>query len=582
MNRLFYILKLISQLSPKSIVISIMITLLKTLRSLLGVLIPAIIINVIEQELGITVVFVIIIGYCGITFFTDITEKPLSLLATAYEYTMNNLCTLKIGQKGMKVDYKNWELSEEIDKNHKAVVGSWEFMGLGSVVFEKLLGAFISFLTMAYIISKVNFAVLIVILILMFINMNLEKKNGKVQHKIDEKIAESMKKAKYDIELLHNLELGKEIRLYNAENFICNKFRQSSLELLAGKKEKLKANLKTKLMMNFLVFLQSLIVYFMSVWKYSTKSISIGYFVVFYNSIMALADSVGTIFSAIADIQNALVYYDDYKAYMEKEDISNKASTIHINPEQEIEIVFNNVSFKYPTNEDYTLHNISMVIHPKTKVAFVGENGSGKTTLIKLLMRLYDATEGEILLNGINILEYDFDEYTKLMAPVFQDFVLHAYSIRDNISFGKCSQDEIVWDLIDQVGIKKTVEKTPEGLDTFVTKQISDNGIDFSGGEKQKIAIARAFYKNAQFNILDEPTSALDPLAERTIFCLFDEFVKDRTGIYISHRMPSIKMADEIFVLNKGSIVEHGTINDLLKSKGIFAEFYEMQSSFYK
>lgn len=582
MNRLFYILKLISQLSPRSIIINIVITLLKTLQSVLGVLIPAMLINVIEQELGMKVVMVVVVGYCGITFLTDITEKPLSLLSTAYEYTMNNLCTLKIGQKGMKVAYKNWELSEEIDKNHKAVVGSWEFMGLGTVVFEKLLGAILSFCTMAYIISKVSGTVLIVILLLMLINMYLEKKNGRVQHKIDEKIAEAMKKAKYDTELLHNLELAKEIRLYHAEDFICNKFHQSSLNLLSGKKEKLIVHLKTKLMMNMLVFLQSLMVYFVSVWQYASHSISLGYFVVFYNSIMALSESMGTIFSAVVDIQNALVYYDDYKAYMEQEDISNRMSNVHINAEQELEIVFNHVSFKYPTNEDYTLRNVSMVIHPGTKVAFVGENGSGKTTLIKLLMRLYEPTEGEIFLNGVNILEYDFQEYTQLMAPVFQDFVLHAYSIKDNISFGKCSRDEEIWQLISQVGIQKRIEKAPQALNTFVTKQISNQGVDFSGGEKQKIAIARAFYKKAPFNILDEPTSALDPLAERGIFDLFDKFVEDRVGIYISHRMPSIKMADEIFVLDKGKIVEHGTMEDLLRNKGLFFEFYTLQSSFYK
>lgn len=575
-------MKIIAHLSPKSITISIVITLIQTGKSLFGVLIPAIIISMVEQQVGWWGVVCIIVGYCGITLLMDITKEPLNLISTAYEYTMNNLGTLKIGQKGMRVDYAAWESSKEIDKKNKAVMGSWEFMGIGTVIFENLLGAILSFLTMVYIIIQVDVWVLGILLILMFMNLYLEKYNAKVQYNLDQRLAQYMKQSKYDTELLHNLELGKEIRLYQAEDFVCNKYSQSYNKLAEFKKEKFKATLKIKLIMYGVTFIQSLSVYLVAVWKYSIESISIGYFMLFYNSIIMLANSVETIFTAVIDIQHATIYYGDYEAYMNMRETGDTGLKLGIEPREVTHIVLNNVSFKYPTNDTYTLKNVSMELRSGTKVAFVGENGSGKTTLIKLLMRLYDVTEGEILLNGKNIQDYDYEAYLKLIAPVFQDFVLHAYSIKDNIVFGDSVNEEEVWKLIREVGLQEVVEKAPEGLDTFVTKEISERGVDFSGGEKQKLAIARAFFKGATFSILDEPTSALDPMAEKALFELFDRFVRDKTGIYISHRMPSVKMADEIFVLEQGSIIEHGSLQQLLALKGKFATFYEMQKSFYQ
>lgn len=210
------------------------------------------------------------------------------------------------------------------------------------------------------------------------------------------------------------------------------------------------------------------------------------------------------------------------------------------------------------------------------KYGIVGLNGSGKTTFVSLLMGLYHTYTGEIRMNGVSIKDIPTQVVQAYFSPVMQNFGTYAYTIHENISLSEEIDVEKIERLLNQVGMLDKVRSLPKGLNTYITEEYNDEGTDLSGGEKQKIAIARAFYKKDPFNILDEPTSALDPLAERGIFDLFDKFVEDRVGIYISHRMPSIKMADEIFVLDKGKIVEHGTMEDLLRNKGLFFEFYTL------
>ena len=246
------------------------------------------------------------------------------------------------------------------------------------------------------------------------------------------------------------------------------------------------------------------------------------------------------------------------------------------------EIEFRNVSFKYPGSETYVLKNVSTKISIGKKQAFVGANGAGKTTFVKLLCRLYDPTEGEILLNGTDIREYEYEEYMKLFSFVFQDFKLFAFTLGQNIAADVHYDKERLEDCMKKVSFYERYLSMEDGPETYLYKDISEKGVEISGGEAQKIALARALYKQAPMIVLDEPTAALDPIAEAEVYEDFSNMVGDKTAIYISHRLSSCRFCDEITVFDEGRIVQKGTHAELLGDpKGRYYELWNAQAQYY-
>lgn len=245
-------------------------------------------------------------------------------------------------------------------------------------------------------------------------------------------------------------------------------------------------------------------------------------------------------------------------------------------------IEFRNISFRYPGTKELVLDHVSLKIEPSEKIAVVGKNGSGKTTLVKLLCRLYEPEEGEILWNGKNIREYDLREWQKIFAIVFQDYSLLSLTLGQNVAASVQYEAERAKEVLQLAGFGERLNKLKKGLETVVYPEYEQDGVSFSGGEEQKIAIARAIYKGGQICILDEPTAALDPVSESRVYESFDEIVKGKTAVYISHRLSSCKFSDRIFVLDNGKIVESGTHEALLSKNGLYAQLWQAQAQYYK
>ena len=240
-----------------------------------------------------------------------------------------------------------------------------------------------------------------------------------------------------------------------------------------------------------------------------------------------------------------------------------------------------NVSFRYDGQMEYALKNVNMRIDSKSKVAIVGKNGSGKSTFIKLLCRLYKPTDGEILLNGINIWEYELSTYLSAIAPVFQDINIFALSLKQNIDFGVENDEERVNNAIAQAGLADKVRTLEQGIYSELLTIMSDQGVELSGGEKQKIAIARSLYKKACMVIMDEPTAALDPLAEKRLYQSLNEMIEDKMGVYISHRLSSTRFCDYIYLFDTGKIIEEGTHDELMNYKGDYYDMFQLQAQYY-
>ena len=250
--------------------------------------------------------------------------------------------------------------------------------------------------------------------------------------------------------------------------------------------------------------------------------------------------------------------------------------------DRQYEVEFKNVSFKYPGSDIWALRHVNMKFKVGKRLAIVGENGSGKTTFIKLLCRLYDPQEGQILLNGIDIRKYRYDDYMSIFSVVFQDFRLICQPLGNNVA-GSIEYDrERVEKALIDAGFGARLASMDKGLDTMIYKNLTEDGVDVSGGEAQKIAIARALYKDAPFIILDEPTAALDPIAEAEIYGKFDEIAGDKTAIYISHRLSSCKFCDEIAVFHEGAVIQHGTHAELVADvSGKCHELWNAQAQYY-
>lgn len=252
-------------------------------------------------------------------------------------------------------------------------------------------------------------------------------------------------------------------------------------------------------------------------------------------------------------------------------------------PEKPTEIELRNVSFGYNDKDGYILNNVSMKINPYSKIAIVGYNGAGKTTLIKLIMRLYDPNEGEILLDGVNIKEYDVTEYRRKIGTVFQDFKIFAATVKENVllDFAEKGEDSDVIKAIEKSGFAERLETLSDGLSTNLTTEFEENGVNLSGGEGQKLAVARVFYKDANLIILDEPSSALDPIAEYHLNHSMLTAAENKSVIFISHRLSTTRIADRIYMLEKGRIIEEGSHAELLSQKGKYAQMWRVQAGQY-
>ncbi len=293
-------------------------------------------------------------------------------------------------------------------------------------------------------------------------------------------------------------------------------------------------------------------------------------------SISTLVEAVGTLKANVPFMRTLYEFLDIPNSMYQGSLTTEKRS------DRNYQIEFRDVSFRYPGAETWALRHVNMKFRVGSRLAIVGENGSGKTTFIKLLCRLYDPQEGEILLNGIDIRKYNYRDYMGVFSVVFQDFQLLSQSLGSNVAGSIQYDPERVKQALTDAGFGERLSTLEKGLDTILYKDLSEDGVDISGGEAQKIAIARALYKNAPFIILDEPTAALDPLAEAEIYSKFNEISGDKTAIYISHRLSSCIFCDEIAVFHQGQVIQQGTHEALLAdTDGKYHALWTAQAQYY-
>jgi ATP-binding cassette subfamily B protein/ATP-binding cassette subfamily C protein len=431
------------------------------------------------------------------------------------------------------------------------------------------------------IISVLNPLVVVAFVGLTLLTALVNSKVKKANNQLDIERPIQERRLMYDLSLFEDYRFAKEIRINTLGEWLLQRLGKR-LAILHNFYVKMNYNsLKAQIFSNVITFIQQGIAYGYLVYSVLEGRFGIGSFTMYLAAINSFSGAMFSVMDSIVDIRRFSDYYeavDDFLNMPKQQREGKKALNVSSPPLLE----FRNVSFRYPGQSNYTLKNINLVIETGQKLSVVGENGAGKTTMTKLLMRLYRPTEGQILLNGEDIQGFDFEQYEKTLSVVFQDFALFGMSLRDNVALGHAVDDTLVIEALRKSGFGDKLDSLEKGLDTPIYKIFDDSGFEPSGGEGQKIAMARALLKDTPVVILDEPTAALDPRAEYEIYQNFNQMVAGKSAIFISHRLSSARFCDKIAVFKKGEIVEYGPHAELLNRNGLYHELFTMQAQFYE
>ncbi len=381
----------------------------------------------------------------------------------------------------------------------------------------------------------------------------------------------------------YNYRNGKEIRLYGEQQLIEKKFLTAHETVVDKILQTFFKTSEYTFIMNLCDLLSKLVLYGFAIYRAVNGSMSAGDVIIFVMCFIRIQYA----FESISDNLGSLLTKSQmWKQLYDFLDIPDEKYQGTIPTEKrddnEYEFEFKHVWFKYPDSEEYTLKDINLKWRIGEKMALVGKNGCGKSTLVKLLCRLYDPTEGEITLNGIDIRKYKYEEYMELFSVVFQDSKLFSFSLAENVAADTEYDAERVTDCVIRAGLGDRLKTMENGIETCLYKDFDENGVEISGGEAQKLCLARAIYKGSPFIVLDEPTAALDPISEYDIYTKFNGIVGTRTAIYISHRLSSCRFCDEITVMDNGSIAERGSHDELLGKDGVYKELWTAQAEYYK
>ena len=376
---------------------------------------------------------------------------------------------------------------------------------------------------------------------------------------------------------------GKDIRLYGMAEDLTELERKFCGDVYRGERIMNFGTAWMGLIATFVTHLLRFGVYLLLISAALSGGLSVGSIAKYVSCIMLLLTAIS---GFVRTVGMSSVNREFMQRFLDYFDIPNPMYKGTLSTEKrddnDYTIEFRDVSFRYPNTESYALRHVSLKFRIGEKLAVVGMNGSGKTTFIKLLCRLYDPTEGVILLNGVDIRKYDYEEYMEIFSVVFQDFRLFAFSLGQNVAAGADYDRTRCEACLTEAGFGERLSKMSKGLETNLYREFDPSGVEISGGEAQKIAIARALYKNAPFIVLDEPTAALDPESEYEVYRKFNEISGGKTAIYISHRLASCRFCDEILVFDRGSIVQHGTHESLLNQPtGKYAELWNAQAQYY-
>ncbi|WP_066499802.1 ABC transporter ATP-binding protein [Abyssisolibacter fermentans] len=486
-------------------------------------------------------------------------------------------------QKLLRMDYKYVEDARFYEEHGRALnAASSSDYGVEGV-YHRLFtvpSVLLTTILLSIWISTVSSLIFLGLILNLIISLCLQKQVNEYQYKLKSKISHQERKKKYYYEITHDFSYGKDIRLYNLKERVVQNYRKElekfiNLHRLIKQKEFLLGFLGL-----FSLLISNGLLYGILISKVF-HGMSIANFSMYLALILQLSFLLNTLLSDLSFIYIETIYINDLFKLLEA-DLNEKGGSRKAINDSTLEIEFKNVSFKYPKTDKYVFKNLNLHIPKNQRLGIVGTNGVGKSTLIKLIVGLYDVNEGEILINGISSKDFDKQELFTMFSVLFQEINILAYTLGENVACTSNMDNEKAVKVLCKAGLSNLVESSNECLSQMMLKIIDANGRILSGGENQKLAIARALYKNGNMVIMDEPTSSLDALAEAEIYEKFNELIENKTSIYISHRLASTKFCDKIALFDKDGLLEYGNHKELMDLKGEYYKMFITQGKYYQ
>lgn len=606
-SRLFYIFGLVWETAPWILFVMIFMAIFNGIMPVISAYVTAEIINSLSAAIGSistvgmtvgeqfsamfeneacrTIAFWLVIQL-ACTFLNSVVSNIDTVLTRIYGEMVVNHIKIKIMNKAKEVDLASFDMPEFYEKleNANREAGNRPIQVLNATF--SVVQALITMVSFIIILWAVSPAAPIIIAVLAIpsaiINFIYRKKNVMyIRHR-----SKDRRQLNYYSELITNKDMVKEVRMFGLSDLFIKRYGETFARYFKGLKKLFITEGIWHIVLTVLRAAANCALFAYIAIQVCNGTQAIGNYTLYVNALNSIASGVATLISTTATIYEGTLFIDNMIAFMKNERtvVPSLPEPLKVNRHTGHTVTFDHVSFRYPGTERDVIKDVCVTINPGDTVVLVGLNGAGKTTLIKLLTRLYDPTEGRILLDGHDIREYDVEDLYKIFGIIFQDFGKYAVSVTENIAFGEIEK-EIRSENIEKAATESNanifIEKLPNGYDTPLMRYFETNGIELSIGQWQKLSIARAFYSDSDFLILDEPTASLDPMAEQEIFNQFDQLRKDKTTIFVSHRLSSATTANKILVLEYGELIETGNHAELMAKHGRYYELFSTQAKRY-
>lgn len=583
-SNIFFFLKLLFELSPLFIVCELIQGILWTVPGkLISVLGVKYIIDVVSSEENLNRIIYAVIIISAVMLGSRVLSIAFALLLRDISreklyYRLNK----KLYEKARSLDLESYDNPDFYNSFILTVESSSDNIQNLLGIVRNYIANIVSFIAISSVILTIDPLCLVIIIATVFIFLPLSKKVGKLQMDRRTENTRLHRRSDYFQRIFYLQDYAKEIKMNDIKPLLIDRYNDAADAVVDNQKSfwaKISANYCLQnigiQILGFMFILPLYLGYLVIV----KKSISSGDFVASFNGAYSIAMSINflTVW-ALAQFEERGKMIEKYREFL-KTDSKIKNGKIDKAENKPKEIVIKNLSFTYPGNDKPTLSDINLTIKPYEKIALVGYNGAGKTTLTNLLLRLYDASEGDILIDGVNIKDFSLEAHKSRFSAVFQDFQTYCANVGENVALDSSYNEENVKKALFHSGFSKSLKN---GIKTELLREFDDEGVMLSGGESQKVAVARAFYKSCPYAILDEPSANLDPVAEYKLNQAMMKAAEHKTVIFISHRLSTTVNADKIYVMENGKIIESGSHNDLMKQNGTYAHMFNLQAEKYR
>lgn len=582
---LLFFIKFSWQHEKKYLIYRILNQFVSSMIPIVAVIMPRYIINELMEQQRVAYICLYIGILAGYTFAASAISSWLSWTGFTHRIKISQAFDMFMHEKTVNADYADIESSRYLEMKEKAekfLFGNWKGFSFVLDMAIEIIGKSFTLIGVIAVIASLNPLIVLLFVALVLISSYVEARVQRKQADMRLKLTPIERRTVYYAQVLEDFSYGKEIRVNGLGRWL---MQRENEHWKYGYDTYVKSNalgIKSGVFGSFTNLVQQAVSYGYLVAQVLANSITIGDFSMYAGGVAAFSGAMRGVMQNIIEVSEYRKYYDAIEEYLDIPAKMRNNKRLPL-PEGVHEIEFRGVSFSYPGQSGDALKNINITIRPGQKLSIVGENGAGKTTFVKLLCRIYDPTDGMILLDGTDIRDIDYDEYMTLFSTVFQDYKLYALSLKDNVALAESDtvSDAEVEFFLRRAGFGEKLDSLKDGVHTLVYRNFDDEGFEPSGGEGQKIALARALFKKAPIVILDEPTAALDPRAEHEVYQRFNDLISGKTAVFISHRLSSARFCDEIAVFKNGEIIETGSHDDLMIANGQYAELFAMQADYY-